>query len=164
MADPLSIAASLIAVGQVIGSIITSCYSYQQSVNRARKDASRIILETQTLRNVVERLLDQVTEDETNSGVVLPSLAKMIGGDGSVFGVCQEDLAKLEERLRNPVNKWRKLGDRLLWPLRESEIVKEVDKIHRMRSVIESGLAVENGKWNTYTFSSLADSTITLGQ
>lgn len=142
MADPLSVTASLIAVGQVTGNIISSCYSYQQGLKDYRKDVSRIILESQTLRSVIERLLDQVTEDES-SGVVLPSLARMISRSGSMFENCSKDLARLEERLQIPVNKWTRLGDRLLWPLRESEIVKEVDNIHRMRSVIESGLAVD---------------------
>lgn len=143
MADPLSTTASLIAVGQLIGSIISCCYNYQQSLKSARKEASRVLLETQTLRNVIERLLDQVTADESNSGKLLPSLAKMLNGNGSVFESCSQDLAVLEERLRTPVNKWRKLGGRLLWPLRESEILKEVETIHRLRSVIESGLAVD---------------------
>lgn len=143
MADPLSTTASLIAVGQVIGSIISCCYNYQQSLKSARKEASRILLETQTLRNVIERLLDQVTDDESNGGTLLPSLARMLNGTGSVFEHCSQDLAVLEERLRTPVNKWRKLGGRLLWPLRESEIIKEVETIHRLRSVIESGLAVD---------------------
>lgn len=142
MADPLSITASLIAVGQVTGNIISSCYSYQQGLKNARKDISRIILESQTLRSVIERLLDQVTEDES-SGVVLPSLARMISKSGGLFEICSKDLARLEERLQTPVDKWKRLGDRLLWPLRESEIAKEVDNIHRMRSVIESGLAVD---------------------
>lgn len=143
MADPLSITTSLIAVGQLIGSIISCCYNYQQGLKRARKDATRILLETQTLRNVIERLLDQVTDNEPNGGKVLPSLARMLNGTGSVFENCLQDLAVLEERLRTPVNKWRKLGRRLLWPLRESEIVKEVETIHRLRNVIESGLAVD---------------------
>lgn len=143
MADPLSTTASLIAVGQLIGSIISCCYNYQQSLKSARKEASRVLLETQTLRNVIERLLDQVTADESNGGKLLPSLAKMLNGNGSVFESCSQDLAVLEERLRTPVNKWRKLGGRLLWPLRESEIFKEVETIHRLRSVIESGLAVD---------------------
>lgn len=143
MADPLSTTASLIAVGQVIGSIISSCYNYQQGLKNARKDVSRIILETQTLRNVIERLLDQVMQDQSSGVVLLPSLARMVSGDESVFENCSKDLVRLEERLRTPVNKWRKVGDRLLWPLRESEIVKEVENMHRMRSVIESGLAID---------------------
>lgn len=143
MADPLSTTASLIAVWQVVGGIIVSCYSYQQCSKNALKDASSILLETQTLRNVIERLLAQVREDESSGGTLLTSLTNMIGGDGCVFKSCQRDLTSLEKRLQSPVKHWKRLGKRLIWPLQEGEIVKQVQNIHRMRSVIESGLAVD---------------------
>lgn len=143
MADPLSITASLIAVGQVVGSIIVSCYNYQERTRNAGKSASRILLETRALRHVTESLLANVIADESRGDAVPSSLAKMIEGEGSLFKICQKDLVSLEERLQTPVNKWKRLGDQLLWPLRESEIAKEVENIHRMRSIIESGLAVD---------------------
>lgn len=143
MADPLSITASLIAVGQVVGSIIVSCYNYQQRTKNARRDASIIRLETQALRHVTESLLTHLDVDEISGGAVLTSLAKMIGEDGSLFKNCQKNLVSLEERLQTPVNKWKSLGDQLVWPLRESEIAKEVENIHRIRRILESGLAID---------------------
>lgn len=67
----------------------------------------------------------------------------MINGEGSVFEACSKDLSQLEERLRIPVNKWRESGNRLLWPLRESDIIREVENMHFLKSVIESELAVQ---------------------
>lgn len=143
MADPLSITASLIAVGQVVGGIIVSCYSYQERTRNARRDASRILIETRALRHVTESLLTYVIADESRGDAVSSSLARIIGGDESLFMNCQKALVSLEQRLQTPVNKWKSLGDQLLWPLRESEIAKEIENIHRMRNVIESGLAID---------------------
>ncbi|RFU23992.1 hypothetical protein B7463_g12349, partial [Scytalidium lignicola] len=65
MADPLSLVASLIAVAQVSGSIISLCYYYRRGVQGAQKDIAQI------LRNVIEQLIPLLDRDDVGSEVML---------------------------------------------------------------------------------------------
>src|ERR1700734_2800972 len=116
MAEPLGIAASLIAVAQISGSIISLCYDYRRGIQGAHKEVARIIQEVQSLRNVIEQLLQLLDKDDAGNEMCLPSLKNM-NINGVPFAQCQNDLKGLEDRLRTPVNKWQRLGDQLLWPL-----------------------------------------------
>jgi hypothetical protein len=65
--DPLSLTASLIAVLQISGSIISSLYVYHSSAKSAGKEAARMIDEVNSLRGVLEGLLRAVDEDGTDN-------------------------------------------------------------------------------------------------
>ncbi|KAI1775498.1 ankyrin repeat-containing domain protein [Hypoxylon cercidicola] len=139
MADPLSIAASLVAVVQISGGIISLCYDYRQCVQGAKKDIATLQREVQSLRNVIEQILKLLdTEDED----YLPLLRKMNASNNS-FHEYEEDFRRLEDRLRSPVSKWRQLGQQLLWPLRERELTKDIETIHRMKGILEFGLVTD---------------------
>ncbi|KAI4866091.1 ankyrin repeat-containing domain protein [Hypoxylon rubiginosum] len=139
MADPLSMAASLIAVVQISGGIISLCYDYRRGVQGAKKDVATLQREVQSLRDVIEQILKLLdTEDE----YTLPLLRKMSASNNS-FDEYEEQFRSLEDRLRSPVSKWRKLGHQLLWPLRERELTKDLEAIHRMKGILEFGLVAD---------------------
>ncbi|XXG99472.1 hypothetical protein Hte_005811 [Hypoxylon texense] len=139
MADPLSMAASLIAVVQISGGIISLCYDYRRGVQGAKKDIATLQREVQSLRDVIEQIIRTLdTEDE----YTLPLLRKMNANNDS-FSEYEEQFRSLEDRLRSPVSKWRKLGHQLLWPLRERELIKDLEAIHRMKGILEFGLVTD---------------------
>ena len=142
MADPLSLVASLIALAQISGSIISLCYDYRRGVQRAQKDVAQILRETQSLRNVIEQLIRLLDKDDAGSEVYLPSLRNISLNDGP-FSEFQNDLKKLEDRLRSPVTKWQRLGNQLLWPLRERDVKQALESIHRMKGIVEFGLIAD---------------------
>jgi hypothetical protein len=144
MTDPLSITASLIAVAQISGSIISLCYDYRRGIKSARKDVSKILQEVQSLRNVIEQLLQLLDKDDARGEVYLPSLKNMNVDDDGPFAQYQNDLRRLEDQLRSPVNKWQRLGDQLLWPLKERDVAKTLESIHRLKGIIEFGLAADS--------------------
>ncbi|KFZ17274.1 hypothetical protein V501_01833 [Pseudogymnoascus sp. VKM F-4519 (FW-2642)] len=144
MADPLSVAASLIAIAQVSGSIISLCYDYRRGFQGAQKEVLQIFRETQSLRNVIEQLIHLVDDNnDAGSEVNLPSLKNMSANDGPISEF-QSDLQKLEDRLRKPVTKWQRLGEQLLWPLRERDVKEALGSIHRMKGIIEFGLVADS--------------------
>lgn len=142
MADPLSLTASLIAVTQVTGKIITVCYEYLQAAKSARKEAAKIVLEVQTLRNVFEHVLQLVTTDNPANDTLLPALVSMTT-KGGVIAQCLNDLVELNERLQEPRTKWKMLGNQLSWPLRKAEVDKQVESIHRLTNIIELGIVTD---------------------
>ena len=124
MADPLSIAASLIAVVQVSSSIINACYDYRRGVKGAKKEVGRMLSEAQGLRNVVEQLLhmvqpddDETPDDESDDGAVdtekpqrpspLPVLKQLISADNGPVTHCLSELQAIEKKLLRPMLLWK---------------------------------------------------------
>lgn len=65
MAEPMSLVASLIAVVQISGSVISCCYEYRKGVKNAPKDVLRMINEIAGLRNLVERLVTLIDDERS---------------------------------------------------------------------------------------------------
>ena len=50
--DPLSVTASIIAVIQISGTVISICYDYRNAVKDAAKEVARIIDEVKSLQDI----------------------------------------------------------------------------------------------------------------
>jgi ankyrin repeat protein len=142
MGDALSLVANLVAVVQISGNIISLCYDYHRGVKGADKGILSILRETQTLRNAVEPLILLVNAESPGDEPYILSL-KSMSLDGGPLQEIQDDLQALEERLRIPVNRWQKLGNQLLWPLRERDAKQALQTIHRVKGILEFGLLTD---------------------
>lgn len=58
--DGLSALASLIAVAQISGSIVSLCYEYRNGLQTSSKDMKRLVTEVKSLRDVLETLISLV--------------------------------------------------------------------------------------------------------
>lgn len=143
MAEPLSLVASLIAVVQISGSVISCCYEYRKGVRNAPKDLLRVINEVTGLRNVVERLVTLIDEEKMTSHKYLSTLSDIASADGPLE-FCQRDLGSLKVKLETPVNEWKALGKRLMWPLQEKDVTKILASVYRVKSLLETALMVDN--------------------
>ncbi len=143
MADPLSLVASLIAIVQISGSVISYCYEYRKGVKNAPKDLLRVTNDVAALRNVVERLITLVDNDTTANHKYLSTLAHLVSADGPLQG-CQRDLETLKVKLEPPVGEWKTLGRRLTWPIHEKDVTKTLASIYGTKSLLETALLVDN--------------------
>ncbi|KAF4549045.1 Ankyrin repeat-containing protein 10 [Elsinoe fawcettii] len=142
MGEPLSVTASLIAIVQVSGSVISLCYHYSHGVKDAPRDVKRTLNEVRSTRDITERILQMIDDDTGNGYTYLPLLRKLSGPDGA-FAQCAIDLKWLEERLSDSVGQWRRFGKRLIWPLVEKEVDKRLQSISRIKDNIELSLLAD---------------------
>ena len=143
MGEPLSVAASLIAVLQISGAVISYCYEYRQGLKNASKDLLRVTAEVTSLRNVLERLVTLVGDDHDANSKSLPALTDIVFPNGPL-DVCQRDLQSVMEKLERPVSDWKALGRRLIWPLQNKDVARTMEMVHRTKSVLETALLVDN--------------------
>ncbi|KAI9771253.1 MAG: hypothetical protein M1839_002837, partial [Geoglossum umbratile] len=116
--DPLSITAGIIAVLQITGAVISTCYDYRCGVKSKSRDVARLTNELISLRNVLERLLALVESEEFT------------------------DSAVLEKRL-SPASGWRAMGKVLLWPLAENDVMKSLESIKRFQTTLHTALTAD---------------------
>ena len=143
MADPLSLIASLIAVIQISGSVISCCYEYRKGVKKAPKDLLKVTNEVAGLRNIVERLVALIDDEKMASHKYLSTIAGLVSVGGPLES-CQLDLESLKGKLEPPMNEWKALGRRLAWPMQEKEITQTLASVYRTKSLLETALLVDN--------------------
>lgn len=141
MADPLSILASIIAIVQISGKVISICYDYRSGVKKAPRDLARITDEVISLRDVLERLIRIIDEDNANNGIRL-STVEMLNKPGGPLPRITAQLEELEVKLK-PANGWRAVGKALTWPLREGDANKTLDVIRRIKETLSLALLTD---------------------
>ncbi|KAB8292154.1 hypothetical protein EYC80_007897 [Monilinia laxa] len=146
--DPLSISASLIAVIQITGSLISFCYDYRQGAKHASKEIVRISDELNGLRDILDSLLRLAEKSEGNGGAQLATFELLLKDDGPLW-VCRRELEVLKGKLeiRDGDGGWRARGlekaRMLVWPLKEGEVRKTLDVLERLKSTLQLGLSAD---------------------
>lgn len=139
--DPLSVTASCIAILQLSGAIINTCYDYRSRVKSAVKDASRIVNELNSLRSIIESLFI-LLEDEAESRPHEKSALKELAREDGPLTQCEAELEVLKNDL-GPKEGWRATKAMLLWPLKESDVRRLLQTIERTKSTLQLALAAD---------------------
>jgi len=140
--DPLSVTASIIAVIQLTGSVVSAVYSYRTDVKNAPEDAAKIIEGLTALSHVLEKLL-QMVETERNTKVTrLASLEGLLKPDGPIES-CQKTLERLNAKLQ-PEKGWRAVKQSLIWPLKKDDIKKTLKEITTAKETLGLALTVDH--------------------
>jgi ankyrin repeat domain-containing protein 50 len=156
--DPLSLTASLIAVLQISGTVISALYEYRTSVKSAASDAARIISELNGLRGVLESLLQAVEREDGGEDL------NVIGAPGSAGGSrlatvkalaqpngelarCKADLEALCVKLGShgaaSVSGWKKVKRALEWPFKEKDVEKLLQSVQRAKGTMHLALSAD---------------------
>jgi len=138
--DPLSATASAIAILQITGSIIATCYEYRSRIKSAESDARRITNELNDLRTIIDALFILLQSEPKNyaQSSILGQLAERDGP----LARCETDLMSLQQKLQ-PKEGWRAAKATIFWPLKESDVNRLLDSIERTKSTVQLALAAD---------------------
>ncbi|EDN91972.1 hypothetical protein SS1G_07834 [Sclerotinia sclerotiorum 1980 UF-70] len=142
--DPLSISASLIAVLQITGSLISFCYDYRQGAKHASKEIVQIQDELNSLKGLLDSLLKLAEKSEAD-GKQLSTFELLLKDDGPL-SMCKLELENLREKLEKGgvgKNGWIGLKNVLVWPLKEGEVRKTLSVLERLKSTLLLGLSAD---------------------
>lgn len=140
--DPLSFTASIIAVIDMSSKLISSCYQYQSRARHAAQDAKKIRAEAIELLGVLQRLLVIAQDEEEHQTARLPTLQALAQPNG-LLTECQTELASLMMKMK-PKTGWAQIRSSLVWPLKEADVNKAIDRIHRIKSDLNLALTADN--------------------
>jgi hypothetical protein len=140
--DPLSVTASVIAVIQLTGSVISAVYNYRKGVKNAPEDAAKIIQDLTGLSHILERLLQMIENERSTKVARLASLEGLVSPNGPLQ-LCQETLSTLNAKLQ-PENGWRAVKQSLMWPLKQDYIKNTLDQIATAKETIGLALTVDH--------------------
>lgn len=146
--DGLSSVASVIAVIQLAGSLVTICGGYIQKVKHARDDITTLKSAIESLRQILQDLLHFLEDSNNKRLPTSPRLASDVTN-------CLSDIRALNEKLESRMGKrsMRKCGFRAWrWPLERAEVNGEVQKFERYKSSFLLSLQVDQ----TYVSNTIA--------
>lgn len=137
MAEPLSTIASLIAVAQISGSIISTCYEYRRGLKGVANDVMRLADEVKSLRHVLESLIKLVDDHPSQFHSV-----ELLGRQNGTLSRCLKELQTLQDKLQ-PSKGWKAVGRALKWPLSEPELLKVLSRLDRMKTTITLAISTD---------------------
>lgn len=141
--EPLSGAASVIAVIQLTGAIAKICGSYIGQVKEAKKDILHLQEEVNALSQVLkslEKLLQELSEEKlATSQDLVDNITK-----------CSLGLAILKEKIDPEIaqRRMRKWGFRAFkWPLKREQVVKAISEIERYKTLFDLSFQIEQMRY-----------------
>ncbi|KAF8523103.1 hypothetical protein BU17DRAFT_86216 [Hysterangium stoloniferum] len=137
--DPLSLTASVIAVLQLSSQIVSSTYNFLSADKSIQSNIDNIrteIRELESLLLALQALLSEQTSLSVSNYDRLRDWKKWLSD-------CQESLENLLLKLTQPLSKWKRLGTRLTWPLKEKDVEKVTELVRSRKQSIGLGLAID---------------------
>jgi hypothetical protein len=137
--DPLSCAASVIAVVQLTDRIVQVCGRYLGSVMNAREDIQQLQERVAALAQVLRSLVELLRGPHSTR---LPVTSEM----ASNIAMCSSMLTKLKGRIdpERRQSRMRRLGLRACkWPLNRSEFKGSLDELERYVTTFGMSLQVD---------------------
>ena len=141
--EPLSGAASVIAVVQISGRVFDLCRTYYLEVKEARKDIQLLRDEVTSLQDVLTNVAD-LAEDPDSAKLSILGLLNQ--PDGPVQQ-CQKDLAGLALKLETGQGKckMKQFGLRALkWPFSSKDVEKLLTTIGRHKATFNLALTADH--------------------
>jgi len=139
MADALGVTASIIALLQLSGVVI----SYLKDVKDASKDCQNILLEIGNARCLLQVLNDLITGSAQPSYLAAARSLAAIHGPLDQF---RSLLERLSQKIVTPANSFAKAAKVLTWSLKKDEVKDLLSTIERLKSLF--GLALQNDHLN----------------
>ncbi|KIV80417.1 hypothetical protein PV11_07917 [Exophiala sideris] len=143
MAEPLSIIASLIAVAQISGEVVSLCYSYRKSLKNASKQIMKLADEVKSLRDVLEQLIN-IVDQQALETPQLVTISRLAVKDGPLAQAVRE-LEALQGRLK-PATFGKAFVKLLKWPLEEQEVTMILTQINRWKTTFMLAVTVDHLK------------------
>jgi hypothetical protein len=137
MSDPLSLAASIIAVVQLTDLVLTSCYTFVGKVKSAAADINKIIHEISLLKGIFLNLHELGDEDRGGDG-----LKALIGPDGPV-SICLEALREIEVKLQ-PASTILTTKRKIFWPFESKKLDEILERVRNQNPALLLALSADN--------------------
>ena len=139
--DPLSVTASIIAVIQISGSVVSICYSYRNAVKGAAEEAAKITDEVKSLQDILDRLLKIAEREVARGSTRLQALQALAEPDGAL-SQSQAELSALQIKLE-PAQKARMVWQAIKWPLTEGSVKKAIEGISRLKATLTLAMVTD---------------------
>lgn len=135
--DPLSIAASIIAVLQLSGKVL----GYLNDVKDASKDRAKCAVEASNVHSLLLNLRFRL--EEGSAGAPWFTAVRALGIENGPLDQFKQALEALQSSMTDG-GRLKKAGDALMWKFKKEEIATILNRIERLKSLVEIALQMDH--------------------
>jgi len=129
MADPLSVAASIIAIVQAADQVLTRCYGYLGRVRSAAVDIDKAVQEISVLKGLLLNLHDLAQGEPNNERL------KLLVAPTGPLSIRAEVLQEIEAKLE-PASTKLTPRRKCLWPFESRKLEEILERIRKQTPVL----------------------------
>ena len=138
MAEALGVVASIIAILQLSDVVV----GYLNDVRSASKESNALLIEISATSGVLTTLEKLIRVQDTEASPWLPTV-KLLGAQDGPLQLYGSALKRMEELLE-PCVKMHRLGSILIWPFKQKEAQKLLEKIQRQHGMFNLALTTDH--------------------
>jgi hypothetical protein len=150
--DPLSVAASVIAVLQATNAVIQVCYDFKSALAQSPWALTKILAEVKDLRNVLQTLVtlaEDLEDARDEGGTMSKTFSLLYAPDEGPLAACLDEMKSLERKL-TPKSWYDKTGlarkaliQAMGWQLKDKDVQASLQRLERCKSTLNLALSAD---------------------
>lgn len=150
--DPFTAASGIAGLIAVAVKTIHMVGEYVVLVNEHKKHAETLQKELQLMMQVLNQLKNLIDEQRRNDILGSTTNESRNSVLGKAILDCTNIIEQIQEKLREPVNKFKKAMVKLQWPFEQKDIKHMVDNLHRYTQLFQLSSTAANYELLSKTF------------
>ncbi len=150
--DPLSAASAIAGLIAVSVKAIQMVGEYVTLVHEHKKNAETLHKELLLMKEVLDQLKNLICEEKRSGRMMNVNDQDHNTVLGKAFSDCTKTIEKIQDKLIEPVSKFKKTMAKLKWPFDQKDVLLMVDSLRRYTQLFQLSLTVANCELLSKTF------------
>lgn len=158
MLDPFTAATGIAGLIAVAMKTIQMVGEYVESVHEHKKLAETLQKELELIKQVLDQLKTLIDNEKRNGRLTNVDDRDRNTVLGKAFLDCTKSIEEIQDKLVEPVNRFKRAIAKLQWPFDQKDILRMVDNLRRYTQLFELSLTVTNCELLSKTFDAASES------
>ncbi|KAK5319135.1 hypothetical protein LTR93_007830 [Exophiala xenobiotica] len=140
--DPVSAVASIVTLAALVKDVLETCSKFRRDVRDCPQLLAQFCDEAQTLHILLQRYMSLQCPVTSSTKSNCPTVLQTVLCEVGILKSYTSQLEKLRTELARYDTK--RIGSKLLFSLRKKQLEDALDVVHRLKSLLESALGLDN--------------------
>jgi Fungal N-terminal domain of STAND proteins len=156
--DPFTAASGIAGLIAIAIKTIQIVGEYVESVHEHKKLAETLQKELELMKQVLDQLKTLIDNEKRNGRLISVDDRDRNTVLGKAFLDCTKTIEQIQDKLVEPVNRFKRAMAKLQWPFDQKEILRMVDNLRRYTQLFQLSLTVTNCELLSKTFDAAGES------
>lgn len=155
--DPVSAASGIVGLIAVAFKTIQLVGEYVNLANEHKKHAETLHKELLLMKQVLDQLKDLINEEKRSGTLTSVDDEDRPTVLGKAFSDCTKTIEQIQDKLKEPANKFQKAMAKMKWPFEHKDVLRMVDSLRRYTQLFQLSLTEANRKLLCKTFEAASE-------
>jgi Fungal N-terminal domain of STAND proteins len=155
--DPVSATSGIVGLIAVAFKTIQLVGEYVNLANEHKKHAETLHKELLLMKQVLDQLKDLINEEKRSGRLTSVGDEDRHTVLGKAFSDCTKTIEQIQDKLKEPTNKFQKAMAKMKWPFEQKDVLRMVDSLRRYTQLFQLSLTEANRKLLCKTFEAASE-------